>query len=104
MKKHGIVLVDLETLSETLGAEDEDFETVLCQHIEVSGLQIPVYNQELAIALLELTDMQRSILLQNVVLNITLKKIACELKISERMARKHKHNAIESIRRRMKRR
>ena len=24
MKKHGIVLVDLETLSEILGAEDED--------------------------------------------------------------------------------
>lgn len=48
-------------------------------------------------------ETQRSILIQNVVLNITLKQIAYDVKISERMVRKHKHNVIESIRKRMKR-
>ena len=103
MKKHGIVFVDLETLTNTLGKEDEDLESIFCQYIEVQGFHVPVYNTELAMALLDLTEMQRTILIQNVVLNITLKQIAQEIKISERMVRKHKHNAIESVRKRMKR-
>lgn len=86
-----------------MGYEDSGFDEILCQYIEVNGIQIPVYNSDLAIALLELTEIQRSILIQNVVLEVTLKQIAYDLKISERMARKHKHNAIESIRRRMNR-
>lgn len=103
IQKHGIVFVDLETFAENLGYEDIGFEKVLCQYIEVKGIQVPVHNPDLAIALLALTEIQRSVLIQNVVLDITLKQIAYDLKISERMVRKHKHNAIESIRRRMNR-
>lgn len=101
LKKHGIVFVDLETLTDTLGREDEDLESVFCQYIEVKGFYIPVFNTDLAMALLELTETQRTILIQNVVLNVTLKQIARDLKISERMVRKHKHNAIESVKKRM---
>lgn len=93
----------METFAEKLGQE-EDYESILCQYIETKGYRFPIYNQNLAIALLELTDVQRSVLIQNVVLNITLRQIAFDLNISERMVRKHKHNAIESIRKKMKER
>lgn len=93
----------METFAENLGYEDTGYEKVLCQYIEVKGVQVPVHNPDLAIALLTLTEIQRTVLIQNIVLDITLKQIACDLKISERMVRKHKHNAIESIRRRMNR-
>lgn len=99
--KYGIVIVDLDLFIEDLGDEDRGYESVLCQYIEVKGVRIPVYNQELASALLSLTELQRRVLIQNVCLNTTLKDISRELNISERMARKHKHNAIEAIRRRM---
>lgn len=102
MQKHGIVFVDLETFAETLGYKDARFEKVLCQYIEVKGIRISVHHPDPAMALLALTETQRSVLIQNVVFNITLKQIACDLKISERMVRKHKHNAIESVRRRLK--
>ena len=39
--------------------------------------------------------------MEHVCLDVSLKDISRELNISERMVRKHKHNAIESIRRRM---
>lgn len=91
----------METFAGNLGYEDTGFEAVLCHYIEVNGIQIPVYDPDLATALLELTETQRSVLIQNVVLDITLKQIAHDLKISERMVRKHKHNAIKSLRRRM---
>lgn len=100
MKKHGIVFVDFETFAEEMGRE-ENYESVLCHYIEIKGYCIPVYNSQLATALMELTEVQRSVLIQNVVLDVTLKQIACDLNISERMVRKHKHNAVESIRRKM---
>lgn len=101
MQKHGIVFVDLETFAENLGCEEAGFEETLCQYITIKGFHVPVYNPELAIALLALTEIQRSVLIQNIVLDITLKQIARDLKISERMVRKHKHNALEAVRRRM---
>lgn len=101
MQKHGIVFVNLETFSENLGYEETGFEKTLCQYITVKGFHVPVYNSELATALLALTEIQRSVLIQNIVLDIKLKQIARDLKISERMVRKHKHNALEAVRRRM---
>ena len=100
-EKYGIVLLDLDTFSEELGYEEKGYETTLCQYIDVKGIRIPILDQDLAEAILSLTELQRLVLLQNVCLNITLKDIAHDLKISERMARKHKHNAIESLGRRI---
>lgn len=60
-----------------------------------------MYDPELAEALLSLSEIQRQILIENICWNIKLKEISLDLKISERMVRKHKRNAIEIIRRRM---
>lgn len=102
IKKYGIVFVDWEKYDGDFEYEEEGFEAVLCQYIEIKGISIPIYNQNLACALMKLTETQRLVLVQNVVLKITLKKIANDLKISERMATKHKHNAIEKIKKEMK--
>lgn len=74
---------------------------MLCDYIEVRGVRIPVFNTQLAEALNELTEAQKTILLQNVVLKIPLKQIADDLGISSRMAEKHKHNAIRFLKRRL---
>lgn len=99
--KYGIIFVDLDDLTEELGREDDGYESVLCQYIEVKETLIPVFNPNLAAALQSLTELQRLVLLEHVCLDVSLKDISRELNISERMVRKHKHNAIESIRRRM---
>lgn len=101
-EKYRIVLFDLDSFSEELGYEDSGYESVLCQYIEVNGIRIPVLDPDLADALLSLTEVQRLVLLKNICLDITMKEIACELQISERMVRKYKHNAIEAIKRRMR--
>ena len=100
-EKYGIIFVDLDSFEEELGYEDNNYDAVICQYIEVKGRQIPVYEPKLAEALLSLTEIQRQILIESVCWNIKLKEISVDLKISERMVRKHKRNAIESIRRRM---
>lgn len=100
--KYGIVFFDLDSFSEELGYEDQGYESALCRYIEVNGIRIPVLDPDLADALLSLTEVQRLVLLKNVCLEVTMREIARELHISERMVRKYKHNAIEAIRRRMK--
>lgn len=101
-EKYGIVLLDLDSFSEELGYEDSGYESVLCQYIDVNGIRIPVFDPNLADALLALTEVQRLVLLKNVCLDIAMKEIARELQISERMVRKYKHTAIEAIKRRLK--
>ena len=76
-------------------------EQVLCQMIDVQGINIPVLNPELAEALRSLTETQRLVLLKNVVLKIPMKQIALELGVSIGMVEKHKNNAIRIIKRRM---
>ena len=98
-EKYGIIFVDLDSFEEELGYEENSYD--ICQYIEVKGKHIPVYDPELAEALLSLSEIQRQILIENICWNIKLKEISVDLKISERMVRKHKRNAIESIRRRM---
>lgn len=101
-QKHGIVIVDLDNYPDELGYEDKGFEEAVCCYLDIRGICIPVYNPDLAAALLTLTETQRVVLIQNVCLGRTLKTIAEDLNISERMAGKHKHNAIEILRRRLK--
>ncbi len=74
---------------------------MLCDYIEVKGVKIPVFNTKLSEALNEWTETQRTVLLQNVILKIPLNQIADELRISTRMAEKHKHNAIMFLKRRL---
>ena len=76
-------------------------EHLLCDYIEVRGVKIPVFNTRLAEALNELTEDQKTVLLQNVILKIPLNQIADDLGISTRMAEKHKHNALLFLKRRL---
>ncbi len=100
-KKYGIVWVELDDCEEELHSTETDFDTVFAEYINVRGIKVPVYNPVLADAIKRLTESQRVILLQNVVLGIPLKEIAVSFGISERMACRHRQNAIESIKRRM---
>lgn len=74
---------------------------MLCDYIEVRGVKIPVFNTRLAEALNELTEDQKTVLLQNVILKIPLNQIADDLGISTRMVEKHKYNALLFLKRRL---
>lgn len=100
-QKYGIIFVDWESC-ENLLLYEEKYHSLFCQYIEEHGIKIPIYNPDLAEALLLLTDTQRTVLLCNIVLGLPLKQIALELNLSKSMIEKHKHNALELIRERMK--
>ena len=101
LKKYGIVFVELDKYTDNIRYDEPGFNQITCQFIKVDNYQIPVYNEDLAKALFSLTEMQRHILIKNVVLEIPLSSLSKELKISKRMIEKHKHNAIQAIKRRM---
>ena len=100
-QSRGIVFIELEECTDSLWSIDPGIERLLCDYIEVKGVKIPVFNTKLSEALNELTETQRTILLQNVILKIPLNQIADELGISTRMTEKHKHNAIMFLKRRL---
>ena len=93
-QSRGIVFIELEECTDSLWSIDPGIERLLCDYIEVKGVKIPVFNTKLS-------ETQRTILLQNVILKIPLNQIADELGISTRMTEKHKHNAIMFLKRRL---
>jgi len=97
-KKHGLSFVAFENPEEELASEDPGYEEVLMNSIEIKNMNVLISDPDLYAALSRLTDYQRIVLLQNTIMRIPLRIIAAELGISERMAKKHKHNAIERIR------
>lgn len=100
-QSRGIVFIELEECTDSLWSNDPGIERLLCDYIEVKSVKIPVFNTKLSEALNELTETQRTVLLQNIILKIPLNQIADELGISTRMAEKHKHNAIIFLKRRL---
>lgn len=101
-EKYGVVLVELEKFEENLFYEEPGYNDVVYDYIVVDGINIPVYNPCLYEALSALTNLQRTVLIKNIVLDLPLKDIAHMLGISKRMAEKHKHNALKSVRKKMK--
>lgn len=101
-RKNGITFVTLEQAENDLVYDDPDLTALSCDFIEENGVRIPVINPALSFALKKLTSPQRTILLKNVVLKIPLEEISAELGICLRMTKKHKHNAIEAVKRSMK--
>ena len=71
-QSRGIVFIELEECTDSLWSIDPGIERLLCDYIEVKGVKIPVFNTKLSEALNELTETQRTILLQNVILKIQL--------------------------------
>lgn len=101
-QKFGISFVPLDESENNLTIQEMGYEHAICEFLEINGVQIPVYDPALAYSLKKLTHSQRSVLLQNVVLKIPLDTIAKNLGICPRMASKHKHNAIEVVKRSLK--
>ena len=63
-QSRGIVFIELEECTDSLWSIDPGIERLLCDYIEVKGVKIPVFNTKLSEALNELTETQRTILLQ----------------------------------------
>lgn len=61
--------------------------------------RIPICDPNLSEALNSLTERQRTVLLQNIVLQIPIKEIAGELGISVRVTVQHKQRAISAMKR-----
>lgn len=97
LKKHGIIIVELEKYEENLTYDETGFEEVTCQIIHIKNAQFPIFDRNLADAISHLKEKQRIVLLENIILQIPIKQIASELGISKRMAEKHKHNALAAI-------
>jgi hypothetical protein len=100
-RKYQIVFYSYEECIEEIGYE-ENFTDICARYIDIDGHRIPVYNQSLFKALFELSSIQRNVLLRNVVLKTPMAQIAKDFGISQRMIQRHKHNAIDKVRRSMK--
>lgn len=100
-KQYGVSFEPLEDFEDKLSYNEDGFDKITSYFFDVKGIRIPVYNPALAFALSSLTETQRIILLQNIVLCIPMYLIAEDLGLCLRTVEKHKHNAIELVKRRM---
>lgn len=83
---------------------DDDFEKVCTTYITVKDIPIPVHDPDLAEALLDLTEVQRMVVLRSIVLGDKLADIAKEIGVSVQMISKHKIKALRVIKERMTKR
>ncbi len=92
------IILDYDTFEEVI----TDFvSNNIPVYINACGVSIPVYNHDLAEAILELRDKEREIILRNIVLGDTLKDIANDLGVTFQMVSKYKIKAIKNLRKRM---
>lgn len=98
---YGVSFEPLEDFEDKLSYTEEGFDKIATCFFDIKGIEIPVYNPALAYALSSLTETQRTVILQNIVLDIPLRLVADDLGLCLRGVEKHKHNAIESIKKRM---
>lgn len=75
LKKYQIVLYSYEEYPDKIGCED-NFDDICARYIDIDGHRIPVYNHNLFDALFELSNVQRNILLRNIVLKIPMAQLA----------------------------
>ena len=101
VQKYDIVFVGLGTCENELTYEEKGFEDIFATYITVKGTTIPVYDPDLADALFTLTEMQRTVVLRNIVLGDSLTDIAKDSGVSIAMISKHKQNALKIIKERM---
>lgn len=101
--KYDILFVGFDECEEDL-IYDEDFEKVCTTHITINDIPIPVHDPDLAEALLDLTEVQRMVVLRSIVLGDKLADIAKEIGVSVQMISKHKIKALRAIKERMTKR
>ena len=99
--KYNLTFVNLDQFENELASEKTEPENSLCEYIDVPGAQIPIHDPEIYHALMSLSPMQRSILLQNIILKKTIKELSIQFHTTERKIKYQKHLALEELKRRI---
>lgn len=99
-KKHGISFTDIEQMKYDY-ADKSDLTLEIYYSFTVEGVEIPIYNIELAEAINQLPELQRMVLLKHIVLGVPLCTIADELNISYPTVRRYERRALKFIKEQM---
>ena len=99
LERNGILIFDLEKYESDLAYEEDGYSNVDNEIFIVGKELFTMEKSELTEALFMLTPTQRDILLRAVLLRQSQEEIASVYSITTRMVRKHKHVALEKLRR-----
>ena len=100
-ERNGITVFELEKYESNLAYEEAGFSEIDSEHFIVGRETISLEKSELTEALHTLKPIQLDILLKTILLGVSQEDLAIEYGVSKRMVRKHKHNALEKLRRRL---
>ena len=101
MDRDGTTVLELEKYESNLAYEESGFAKIDSECFLVGGETITMERSDLTDALLTLTPIQLDVLLKSILLERSQEEIAVEYGISTRMVRKHKHIALQKLRRRL---
>lgn len=101
LERNGITVFELERYETNLTYEENGFKEIDSECFMVGNEPILIEKSELTDALLCLTPLQLQILLKNVLLEKSHDELAAEYGVTKRMIRKHKHIALEKLKRRL---
>lgn len=101
LERNGITIFELEKYESNLEYEEKGFNAIDSESFVVGKETITLEKSELTEALHALSPIQLEILLKTILLEMSQEVLAAEFGISKRMVRKHKHNALEKMRRRL---
>ena len=99
LERNGILIFDLEKYASNLFCEEDGYSKVDNEIFIVGQELFTMEKSELTEALFMLTPTQRDILLRAILLRQSQEEIASIYGITTRMVRKHKHIALEKLRR-----
>lgn len=102
IKDKKITIINIENIQDILVDSNDAFSQILGDVFTVENIKINIFREDLSIALSNITDKQRNVLLLNIALDIPLPSVARTFGISLRAVEKHKQKALEKIRREMK--
>lgn len=99
--RDGITVFELEKYESNLAYEESGFAKIDSECFLIGGETITMERSDLTDALLTLTPIQLDVLLKSILLERSQEEIATEYGITTRMVRKHKHIALQKLRRRL---
>ena len=99
--RDGITVFELEKYESNLAYEESGFAKIDSECFLVGSESITMERSDLTDALLTLTPIQLDVLLKSILLERSQEEIATEYGITTRMVRKHKHIALQKLRRRL---
>ena len=100
-KQKGITFYELEKFESNLAYEEKGFHTIDSEKFLVGKEHISLEKSQITEALHTLSPIQLDILLKTIFLKQSQEQLAFEYGISKSMVRKHKHTALEKLRRRL---